>query len=121
MKARTDLRSALVLLAAKPPLADAVCFHCQQCTEKVVKALLWYHGIDAPKIHAMNILLDMAVGHMPELERFRTDCEALTSYAVVVRYPIDPEPSTEDAEEALRTAESVYTFVAERLPPEARP
>ncbi len=120
-KAQADLESARVLLGARRPLVEPACFHCQQCVEKLLKGFLRLHGIEAPKIHALNILFDMAVPQEPKLDDFRGSCEELTSYAVVVRDPIDIAPSREDAQRALTAAESLYDFLVAAMPPEARP
>jgi len=45
-KAASDLKNARMILSAKdpsPPL-DTVCFHCQQASEKYLKAYLIHHG-----------------------------------------------------------------------------
>jgi HEPN domain-containing protein len=35
----------------KNPNYDAVCFHCQQCVEKYLKAVLQANNVRIPKIH----------------------------------------------------------------------
>lgn len=48
--ARRELR------AAESPNFDAVCFHAQQCIEKLMKALLIRLGVVPPKTHDLVIL-----------------------------------------------------------------
>ena len=50
INAEADLRGARNLAQAKPPLHDLVCFHCQQCAEKYLKALLEELGIAGRKM-----------------------------------------------------------------------
>lgn len=40
---------------AAGPNVPVVCFHAQQCAEKLIKALLVTHGIDPPKAHDLTI------------------------------------------------------------------
>jgi HEPN domain-containing protein len=47
-KAQSDWDAVEILTASKRCPADTVCFHCQQCVEKLLKALLTRHGIKAP-------------------------------------------------------------------------
>ncbi len=53
-KAEGDYRGALTLAQQAPPLHDLVCFHCQQCAEKYLKALLEELGIAVAKIHDLD-------------------------------------------------------------------
>jgi HEPN domain-containing protein len=40
----------------KSPNWDAVCFHSQQCVEKLFKALLIHYGVMPPKTHDLILL-----------------------------------------------------------------
>ncbi len=42
--------------ARKSPSYDAVCFHSQQCVEKLMKALLIHLGVTPPKTHMLVVL-----------------------------------------------------------------
>ena len=44
------------LAAARQPKHDAVCFHAQQCVEKLMKALLIHLGLDPPRTHNLMLL-----------------------------------------------------------------
>jgi|GEM_PF-2349650 Uncharacterized conserved protein related to C-terminal domain of eukaryotic chaperone, SACSIN len=51
-KAEGDFHTAgRELAAAESPNFDAVCFHAQQCIEKLMKALLIARGADVSKTH----------------------------------------------------------------------
>ena len=41
------------------PLPDVVCYHCQQCVEKYLKAYLIAQGITPPRIHDLEDLLNL--------------------------------------------------------------
>jgi len=42
-KAVNDLRAALLVMEANPPLLEDAVFHCQQAAEKSFKAFLTFH------------------------------------------------------------------------------
>jgi HEPN domain-containing protein len=59
-KAPQDLAAAEALMRNKPPLLYPVCFHCQQASEKYIKAFLTHRQIEFPKTHNIRDLLDLA-------------------------------------------------------------
>ncbi len=87
-KAEGDAKGAATLhRRRKDPLSDLVCFHCQQCVEKYLKALLLHQGDVPPRIHDLTQLLRLVVVHDRSLQRYHADAHALDAYAVMVRYP----------------------------------
>jgi HEPN domain-containing protein len=51
-KADGDFLAAQQLFRSRnAPLFDAACFHCQQCAEKYLKAILQENDKPIPKIH----------------------------------------------------------------------
>ncbi|MHB2154430.1 HEPN domain-containing protein [Calditrichota bacterium GD2] len=92
----------------------AVCFHAQQCVEKLLKAFLVYHNQEFGRTHNIEFLIqlcseiDKDFAHLPSGD--------LSFYAVEVRYPDDfYTPSIEEAEECYSLAISVKKFVFEKL------
>ena len=53
-KAEADFRAAEILAAGRERFHDQVCFHCQQSTEKYLKALLEEQGLSA-------VFVDLAI------------------------------------------------------------
>ena len=88
-KAQTDWTTVEILMGSERCPADAVCFHCQQFVEKLLKALLTRHGIEAPKTHDVRRLIQLAQPFAPELSRFSDSSDALTVHGVETRYPDD--------------------------------
>ena len=87
-KAEGDFATARrELRARKDPNFDAVCFHCQQCAEKYLKALLQDADVPFGRTHSLVILLDSLLERHPELEMIRGELQALNAYAIHVRYP----------------------------------
>ena len=66
-KAEADFRGAGKLARTKPPVHDLVCFHCQQCAEKHLKALLEELGVPVSKTHNLDQLLNVLRPHHPGL------------------------------------------------------
>jgi HEPN domain-containing protein len=85
---------------------DGVCFHCQQCVEKYLKALLVELGLAVPKTHDLDHLLTLLRPHHPQLRSLRRGLLFLNDYAVDIRYP-SGWASKRQARAALRWAERV--------------
>ena len=58
-KAASDWETVLILSAHAESPRDTVCFHCQQHVEKLLKAILTLHGIEAPRTHNLRRLLQL--------------------------------------------------------------
>jgi HEPN domain-containing protein len=93
-RAADDLRSAEVDLAASPPLTGDAAFHCQQATEKALKALLAWHDVPFRKTHDLAELGQQCVGLDPSLASLCQRAEPLTPFAWMFRYPGEPEEPT---------------------------
>ena len=116
-RAKIDLRSAEVVLAAKPPITEDACFHCQQAAEKVLKALLAYHGVEFGPTHQIERLIHQCASIDPQIAELHETADQLTEYAVRFRYPYPGlPPDLERARSALATAQQVWDFVVRRLP-----
>ncbi len=118
-KADHDLLAAEHIMTLEgSELTDIICFHCQQCAEKYVKALLVSVGVHFPKTHDLRLLLDLApMRVLPDLSR--PSIIALNRYVIEGRYPGDWEPITlEEAQEALATANEVRAAIRAILPKE---
>jgi HEPN domain-containing protein len=71
----------------KSALPSIVCFHCQQCAEKYLKARLVEAGKHYPKTHDLEEVLDLILPIEPHLEVLRGKLASLTDYAFEFRYP----------------------------------
>lgn len=117
-RARQDLRAAQVLLAADPPLLGDAAFHCQQCVEKALKALLTHHEHPFPKTHDIGQLATRGLTHQPMLEDLLRRAAPLTEYAWRFRYPGEVfEPAMDEIGRALTIASDVLGAVASRVDP----
>ncbi len=110
-KAEGDFRTAnREIRARRIPNYDAVCFHCQQCIEKYLKALLQEHGLHILKIHDLNQLLEHCLSFDGTLELHRDLFKDLTRFAVEFRYPGE-SATMEDARVALHHAKILRAFI----------
>jgi HEPN domain-containing protein len=117
-KAKDDIVGARSLERSKPALNDLICFHCQQCGEKYIKALVQELGLAVPRTHILEELLVLLRPHDSSIGRLRPSAVSLSRYAVQFRYP-GKNASKRQALAALRHAESVRKEIRTRvdLPP----
>lgn len=112
-----DKDAAEALLVREPPLLFASCFHAQQAAEKWLKALLTWWEIEPPKTHNIGQLLRLAASRDAPFAESLLNAVALNPYAVVSRYPGDqPEPSRQEAQQAIGAACAVRAAVLGVLP-----
>jgi HEPN domain-containing protein len=100
--AQDDLRSAAVLYDAG--IWNQVCFHAQQCAEKLLKALLLHQGEDVPRTHVIADLLNrLAPQTRTAFTPYYADVLNLDRYYIPTRYP-DTLPGVMPGEPDARTA-----------------
>jgi HEPN domain-containing protein len=115
--AEKDLKAA-GLLIADPTLAAAACFHCQQCAEKCLKAVIESKGQNPPKSHDLIRLYGM----IEEFVDLDEDVLArLNEIYIDSRYPpgvgLLPggNPTSEDAKQLIGYANEIFRLVRESL------
>lgn len=114
-KAEEDFVAAQQLSRVrKPPMWNVLCFHCQQCVEKYLKAYLQEKGRDIPKTHNLTLLLDLVLPDEPLWEAFRHSFNLLNGFAVEFRYPGE-SATAQDARNALSLCEKLRVTFRERL------
>ena len=82
------------------PNYDAVCYHCQQCIEKLLKGALICFGVDPPYVHDIAYLTKLLRAGGIAFEADERDLRLLSQSAVVFRYPGE-NATAEDAKEVL--------------------
>jgi HEPN domain-containing protein len=113
-KAEEDHVIARQISRSKTPLHDGVCFHCQQCAEKYLKALLEDRGLPVPKTHDLELLRPMLLPFHASLRSLRRGCKFLTNFAVPARYP-GLNASKRQAQAALRWADRIRSAARKAL------
>jgi HEPN domain-containing protein len=114
-KAETDYKAAVDLARRRTdPLPEAVCFHCQQCAEKYLKAFLISRRVPFPKIHDLIALKTLCVEADGSFEMSHDLLESLEGYDVAIRYPGETA-TVEDAREAMAAIKKLRQFVRDML------
>ena len=108
-KAGEDLQTCEILVSAEFFPTAVVCFHAQQSAEKYLKAFLTENEVEFTRTHD---LVDLLLNYILDLDqefRILTDnCEYLTDYGVIPRYPGDyPDITKEEAYEALKMTSEI--------------
>lgn len=94
--------------------AEAAGIFLQQALEKYLKAFLLERNWELRKIHTLTTLVDYAVEHSPQLERFRALYERVTDYYFMERYPqlaavgLSLEDIEKDLEQAQRFIQTMF-------------
>jgi HEPN domain-containing protein len=100
--AQRDLKALQGMLDAETFADEIFGFHAQQAVEKALKAWLSLIGVEYPRTHDLEELLELLEEHAePILEAFY-DLVDLTDFAVQFRYRI-----FEDAEDRLDRGETI--------------
>jgi len=87
----------------------------------LLKAVLVWHQVEFPKTHDIGRILNLVRTADAGLADRVHDAASLTPYGAEVRYPGDaPEPTQEEAREAVAVAERVHRAVLQHLPAEFR-
>ena len=113
--AHMDLSSAEFLLGMHPVPVEIICYHCEQAAEKFLKAVLIYHGVEAPKTHDLVQLCKLCVQLDQSWEQMIGACVELSPYGVQVRSPSDMELDESDVSSALRACRKIGECVQRQL------
>lgn len=102
------------LAVADDPNYDAVCFHSQQCVEKLMKAVLIEHEISPVKTHDLVQLHQQLEGIRESSSIKIEDLRFLTRAAVDFRYPGE-FADREEAEKAVVICTEIRTVLLKFL------
>ena len=117
VRAQHDLASSRVLAANNPPLLDTAIYHCQQAMEKAIKGYLVFCDKEFERIHDLEVLMRYAIPFESGFSAWIDKGRQITPYATLFRYPGSAiEPTREQFERALSSADDFYNFVLSLLP-----
>jgi HEPN domain-containing protein len=94
---------------------ETVGFHAQQAVEKLLKAWLAHLGVDYPKVHNLESLLDLLEASGQRLPVALADLEHLTPFATVWRYEDLPLSTSFDRDAALELVRKIRAFVEAQI------
>lgn len=114
-KAEGDFQTVVDLRNKKRKIQQyIIAFHCQQCIEKYLKALLTYHKIEFPKQHDLEELLSLLLLKDGLIAPIQSELKKLTPYAVQFRYPGDDVSSVE-VTQAVKSTKKLRAILRRRL------
>lgn len=111
--AETDLGVASHLFETYYPKPyEIICYHCQQCAEKAIKAVILAEGAPGglPKVHDLSFLLNQLKNMVEISETYYEYADTLTPYGVSVRYPNELFLEERHAQDALKMAEELLKW-----------
>ncbi len=95
-----------------PKPLEIICYHCQQCAEKSIKAV--YLALELPgglpKKHDLSFLLEQMKNRVSVSEKMLDHADELNAYGVVVRYPNQIEIEEYQAVRSIRFAEEFFCW-----------
>ena len=114
-KSDQDYQTAVVMARKrKVPVPDVVGFHCQQCIEKYLKALLVLKKLDFPKTHDLLDLLAILTENEPLLDVLKPDLRILNPFSVQFRYPGE-SATVAESQRALTAMKHARKYLKERF------
>ena len=110
--------AVLAKLLSDPEIEDeTVGFHAQQAAEKLLKAWLAHLGVDYPKVHRLEALVDLLEANGKSLPAELTDVGKLTPFATVFRYEDLPLAALFDRTAALELVRKLRAFAEAQIHP----
>ena len=115
--AQKDYDAALnMAMLHRPAPVEIICYHCQQSSEKILKAYIIALSGQAEKTHDLESILKQCMAHDNRFGSFAGICATLSAYAVASRYPLDDDWINEqDMLSALGHAEKILCFTKARI------
>lgn len=108
--AKSDLDSAIYLSDMKPFPTAIICYHSQQCVEKLLKGFLALNGRPVPKTHNLLMLHKFCCRLDEEFSLILEQCVQLNGYATDIRYPYFEALTVQDGLLAIQHAQKVMRF-----------
>lgn len=116
IKGDHDLGTAKITYRHIPEYLDTVIFHCQQATEKYLKAFLIYQSISFRFSHDLVYLLDLIIQKDSDFNKYYDAVSELQGYAIEIRYPNETIfLSKEIVEKGIKIAKEIREIVTEKM------
>lgn len=113
--AKSDLDFASYLTHMEPFPTAIICYHSQQCVEKLLKGFLALNGRTFPKTHNLLVLHKACRKLDEEFSLVLEQCVQLNGYATDIRYPYFEALTVQDGLMAIQHAQKVLNFYKEKL------
>jgi hypothetical protein len=113
-KAEGDFQAVRMVANMKPSIPLHMCYHCQQCTEKYLQALLVEAGKPGPRIRDLLKLHELVLLQDSSLIGLRRGLSFVTQFADDEGFPVD-QAIARQARSALRWTTRVREEIRKRL------
>lgn len=94
---------------------EIICYHCQQASEKMLKALVLAFDGELQKTHDLGLLTEQLSEFISISENVLNAADELTPYGVKIRYPQELNIEEAHVSKALSDMKLVYDYVAAEL------
>ena len=111
----SDYRAASYLMSMKPKPIEIICYHCQQCVEKLLKGYIALNGGEILKTHDLITLNKICIEYNFVFYDIKDQCIDLTDYGVQTRYPFNVDLDESDVKIALEDTKKVIDFVKKTI------
>ena len=113
--AENDLEAVIILSEQLKPKYEIVCYHCQQCAEKMLKGYIAYNNGRLQKTHDLVVLCETSAKYDVEFESILEICSDLTIYAAEVRYPNLMQIENYHMKKAIENANLIRNFILSKI------
>jgi HEPN domain-containing protein len=113
--AEKDLLASEILSKNHPKPLEIICFHCQQCAEKYLKAYLVYNENEFEKTHNLILLNSFCIKIDNSFNNILNECIRLNIFSVNARYPSNIEINEKDSETALNDVKNIKSFIMGKI------
>lgn len=115
LKAQEDEQAAKILLEENGPSA-LICFLSHQIAEKSLKGYLVYQNKEFPKIHHLDLLLEMSMKIDQKFSKIKKEILYLRPFYFQTRYPGEfPQYTKIQAKKSFQNALIVKDFILKSL------
>ncbi|MBT6842774.1 MAG: HEPN domain-containing protein [Candidatus Melainabacteria bacterium] len=111
-KSDHDFRN--IELIIEEDLYDLVCFHGQQCIEKLLKAYLIHNDKNIDKTHDLLKLLSECSSLDTSFDSLKKQCSQLNDFAVDARYPGE-DIEQDEAQTAYKITQELREFILGKI------
>ena len=116
-RAQSDLITAFHMYEdVYPKELNISCYHSQQAVEKALKAYLLFQDVEPPYTHDLRMLCQLCIKCDAAFSEYLDDCDDLTGYATITRYPDDFEATEQETHQAIDKAFEIYDSVLDLIP-----
>ena len=114
--AENDFEAAKILSIQLKPKFEIICYHCQQCAEKLLKGYIASNNGRLQKTHDLVVLCEICTNYDSDFEKILAHCSDLSIYASEIRYPNVLDIEHYHMQNAIKDALKIKEFVLSKLP-----